>query len=80
MWVQPKVLVVTAESCVAETITHQDGLDEVLKPVEHDVDLLGAMSAPSTVELRVGGLVDLPHAPLANEGGDIVVAEAGADG
>ena len=27
----------------------------------------------------VGGLVDLAHAPLADEGGDIVMAEAGAD-
>ena len=31
------------------------------------------------VQRGIGGLVDLPHAPLADEGGDIVVAEAGAD-
>ena len=31
------------------------------------------------VELRVGGLPDLAHAPFADEGGDVVVAEAGAD-
>ena len=30
------------------------------------------------VELRVGGLPDLAHAPLAEEGRDVVVAEAGA--
>ena len=29
--------------------------------------------------LGVGGLVDLSHAPLADEGGDVVVAESGAD-
>ncbi len=32
------------------------------------------------VELRVGGLPDLPHPALAQEGGDVVVAEAGAGG
>ena len=32
------------------------------------------------VELGVGGLIDLAHAALADEGGDVVVAEAGADG
>ena len=31
------------------------------------------------VQLGIGGLVDLAHAPLANEGGDLVVAESGAD-
>ena len=36
-------------------------------------------SADLAVELGVGGLIDLPHAPLADEGGHIVVAEAGAD-
>ena len=30
------------------------------------------------VELGVGGLIDLPHAPLADEGGHVVMAEAGA--
>jgi len=30
------------------------------------------------VELRVGGLPDLPHPALANEGSDLVEAEAGA--
>ncbi len=30
------------------------------------------------VELRVGGLPDLPHAPLPEEGGHVVVPEAGA--
>jgi len=30
------------------------------------------------VELRVGGLPDLSHAALAQEGGDVVVPEAGA--
>ena len=29
---------------------------------------------------RIGGLIDLAHAPLANEGGDVIVAESGADG
>ena len=32
------------------------------------------------VQLRIGGLIDLAHAPLADEGGDVVVPEAGADG
>jgi hypothetical protein len=27
------------------------------------------------VELGIGGLIDLPHATLADEGGDVVVAE-----
>ena len=31
------------------------------------------------VQLRISGLIDLSHAPLADEGGDIVVAESGAD-
>ncbi len=30
-------------------------------------------------ELGIGGLVNLSHAPLADEGGDVVVAESGAD-
>ena len=30
------------------------------------------------VELGLGGLVDLPHAPLADEGGHVVGAESGA--
>ena len=30
-------------------------------------------------ELGVGGAIHLPHAPLADEDGDVVVAEAGAD-
>ncbi len=29
--------------------------------------------------LGVGGLVDLAHPPLADEGDDVVVAESGAD-
>ena len=29
--------------------------------------------------LGIGGLVDLPHAAFADEGGDVVVAESGAD-
>ena len=32
------------------------------------------------VQLGIGGLVDLPHASLADEGGDVVVAESGTDG
>ena len=39
-------------------------------------DFQGDVSA----ELGVGGAIDLPHAPLADEGGDVVMAEAGADG
>ncbi len=31
------------------------------------------------VELGVGGPVHLAHPPLADEGGDVVVAESGAD-
>ena len=31
------------------------------------------------VELRIGGLPDLAHAALAEQRGDVVVAEAGAD-
>ena len=30
------------------------------------------------IELRVGGLPDLAHAALADEGGHVVMAEAGA--
>ncbi len=33
-----------------------------------------------TLELGIGGLVDLSHAALADEGGDVVMAEPGADG
>ena len=32
-----------------------------------------------TLELRVGRLVDLAHPALADQGGDLVVAEPGAD-
>ena len=32
------------------------------------------------VELRVAGAVDLAHAALADEGGHVVVPEAGTDG
>ena len=32
------------------------------------------------VELRVGGLPDLAHAPFADEGSDVVMPEAVADG
>ncbi len=31
------------------------------------------------IQLRVGGLPDLAHAALAEEGGDVVVAERGTD-
>ena len=31
------------------------------------------------VQLGIGGLIDLSHTPLTNEGGDVVVAESGAD-
>ena len=31
-------------------------------------------------ELRVGRLIDLAHSPLADEGGHVIVPEAGADG
>ena len=31
-------------------------------------------------ELRVGGAIDLAHAALADEGGDVVMAETGTDG
>ena len=31
------------------------------------------------VQLGIGGLIDLSHAPFANEGSDVVVAESGAD-
>ena len=33
-----------------------------------------------SIELRVGGMPDLSHAPLAEERGDVVVPEAGAGG
>ena len=33
-----------------------------------------------TPELRVGGAIDLAHPALADEGGDVVMGEAGADG
>ena len=29
--------------------------------------------------LGVGGLIDLPHAPFADEGSDVVVTETGTD-
>ena len=32
------------------------------------------------VQLGIGGLIDLPHAPLADQGGDVVVAESVTDG
>jgi len=32
----------------------------------------------TAVELRVGGLPDLPHPALTEEGGHVVVAESGA--
>ena len=32
------------------------------------------------VQLGIGGLIDLSHPALADEGGDVVVAESGADG
>ena len=32
-----------------------------------------------SIQLGIGGLIDLAHAPLADEGGDVVVAEPGAD-
>ena len=31
------------------------------------------------VQLGIGGLVDLSHATLTNESGDVVMSEAGAD-
>ena len=39
-------------------------------------DLQGDIAA----QLRVGGPIHLAHAPLADEGGHVVMAEAGADG
>ncbi len=36
--------------------------------------------ASLAAQLRVGGLPDLAHAALADEGGDVVVPEAGAGG
>ena len=32
-----------------------------------------------TVQLGIGGLIDLAHAPLADEGGHVIVGDAGAD-
>ena len=32
------------------------------------------------IEVRIGGLIDLAHAPLTDEGGHVVMAESGADG
>ena len=32
-----------------------------------------------SVQLGIGGLIDLAHAALADEGGDVVVSDAGAD-
>ena len=32
------------------------------------------------VQLGIGGLIDLSHPTLTNEGGDVVVPESGADG
>ena len=32
-----------------------------------------------TIQLGIGGLIDLAYAPLADEGGDVVMAESGAD-
>ena len=37
------------------------------------------LECDSSVELGVGGLVDLPHAAFANEGGHVVVRDAGAN-
>ena len=52
----------------------QSGLDCRLglnhQPIQRDLP----------VQLRIGGLIGLPHAALADEGGDIVVSEAGTDG
>ncbi len=31
------------------------------------------------VQLGIGGMIDLPHAPLANEGGHVVMGESGTD-
>ena len=31
------------------------------------------------VQLRIGGLIDLAHAPLADEGGDVVMGDARSD-
>ncbi len=43
-------------------------------------DMLGQhLDGDRAVQAGVGGLIDLPHAPLADEGGDVVMAEAGAD-
>ena len=39
-------------------------------------DLQGDIAA----QLRIGGAIDLSHAPLADKGGDVVVPETGADG
>ena len=36
-------------------------------------------SATCPVQLGISGLIDLAHAPLADEGGDVIVAEAGTD-
>ena len=32
------------------------------------------------VQLGIGGLIDLAHTPLADEGGHVIVAESGTDG
>ena len=41
----------------------------------------GGLPAPRhlAVQLGVGGLVDLPHAALADEGSHVVMGEAGAE-
>ena len=39
----------------------------------------GAYNRLTPVQLGVGGPIDLPHAFLADKGGYVVVAEAGAD-
>ena len=31
------------------------------------------------IKVCIGGLIDLSHPTLANEGGDVIVAESGAD-
>ena len=50
------------------------------KPIRISRKRLGQyLEGDLSPELGIGGLIDLPHAPLADEGGDVVMGDAVTD-
>ena len=71
------------DPCDVRMIQVGENLGFELEPVEAIwivCERLGEdLNRDLAVQLGIGGLIDLSHAPLADEGGHVVMADSGAD-